>query len=72
MNDNSVPVAPRYEAIGFTTSAPPIGVDELPRSTSDWRRRSGLTDPAVISARAHLRSGGSPVGNPLDTDFFRS
>ena len=51
MFSNSHFVVPRGSS--RTTFAPPIRQDELPRSSREWSARAGLTDPALIAARAH-------------------
>jgi hypothetical protein len=53
-----------------TTYAPPMRADELPASKAEWRRRAGLTDPAVLAANVRLRTSGNGT-EPSYADFFR-
>ncbi len=53
-----------------TTYAPPMSADELPSTTAEWRRRTGLTDPAVLAANVRLRTAGHGI-EPSYADFFR-
>jgi hypothetical protein len=54
-----------------STYAPPFDPEQFPTVRADWRRRTGLTDPAVIAAAVQQRVGGSEVLEPSYADFFR-
>ncbi|WP_186377203.1 hypothetical protein [Curtobacterium pusillum] len=47
-----------------------MSADELPSTTAEWRRRTGLTDPAVLAANVRLRTAGHGI-EPSYADFFR-
>lgn len=54
-----------------STYAPPARPDQLPTNRADWRRRTGLTDPAVVAAYVTRRLSADPFGNePKYADFF--
>jgi hypothetical protein len=50
--------------------APPFDSSQLPTSRADWRRRTGLTDPAIIAAAVEQRVHGSERREPRYVDFF--
>ena len=55
-----------------TTYAPPAHPDQLPTSSTDWRRRTGLTDPRIIAAYVTRRAAGTAFdADPTYADFFR-
>lgn len=54
-----------------STYAPPARFDEYPTTRETWRRRTGLTDPAVI-ARAVQRRVAAVPGEPRYVDFFHA
>lgn len=54
-----------------STYAPPARLDEHPTTREAWRRRTGLTDPAVM-ARAVQRRVAAVPGEPRYADFFHA
>lgn len=54
-----------------STYAPPARLDEYPTTREAWRRRTGLTDPAVM-ARAVQRRVAAVPGEPRYADFFHA
>lgn len=51
--------------------APPFDGAVLPRTREEWRRRAGLTDPAVLATAVRHRICAGETDNPSYADFFR-